>query len=243
MKGSADAMHPLVTMISEKNQTRKNVLFSIIRASFGLMIFGVGVCFTLHAGIGVAPWDTFQLGLAHVFGIQYGTATMGVGALLLLVNGLMKEPIGYGMVLDTLIVGKFVDLLNWLEIVPYPNSFPAQCTLLIAGLFIEGFSQFIYMGAAIGCGPRDGFLIALSKRFHKVPIGAVSVGIMVTVTTLGWLMDGPIGIGTLLCAFLTGPIMQLDFTIVHFDATGVKHQNIVTSTKILFSIHKRHRKP
>lgn len=41
------------------------------------------------------------------------------------------------------------------------------------------------------------------------------------------------GIGTLICAFASGPIMQFAFYTMHFDATGIKHQNLRESLKVM----------
>jgi uncharacterized membrane protein YczE len=66
----------------------------------------------------------------------------------------------------------------------------------------------------------------------KIPIGLISVVILAVVTFAGWRLGGPIGIGTLICAFLTGPIMQLDFRLVRFEPTDVHHQNLMESFRV-----------
>ena len=216
-----------------RNCTRKGVLRSTVRASAGLFLFSFGVYLTIQANIGAAPWDIFSLGLSHTFGIKYGTASIGVSLTLLIINVILKEPIGLGMFLDSFIVGKAVDLFNRIDLVPACQNHALSLFLMIAGLFIEGISQYFYMSAALGCGPRDTFLVAMSKRFRRVPIGAISICILAVVTLAGWRLGGPVGIGTLICAFLTGPIMQLDFRFVRFDAAEVTHQNIIRTGKVL----------
>ena len=91
------------------------------------------------------------------------------------------------------------------------------------------------MIASLGCGPRDTLLVGLAKRVKRVPIGAVSIALLSTATLAGWLLGGPVGIGTLLCAFGTGPIMQLAFTTVRFDATGIRHQRLMDSMKVMMT--------
>jgi len=68
-----------------------------------------------------------------------------------------------------------------------------------------------------------------------VPIGAVSITILSLATLIGWLLGGPVGVGTLICAFGTGPVMQLAFRTVRFDATNVHHQNLRDSARVLVS--------
>ena len=51
---------------------------------------------------------------------------------------------------------------------------------------------------------------------------------------LVWLLGGSVGIGTLICAFATGPIMQLAFRTVHFDAKSVRHQRLKESARVVW---------
>ena len=105
--------------------------------------------------------------------------------------------------------------------------------MMLIGLVIMAYTQYTYMIASLGCGPRDTLLVGLSKRLHRLPIGAVSIGLLSTATTIGWLLGGPVGIGTLICAFATGPIMQFAFRTVHFNATCVNHQRLRDSIKVI----------
>ena len=89
------------------------------------------------------------------------------------------------------------------------------------------------MRPALGSGPRDSLMVALKRRIRRIPIGIISVMILVTVAFLGWLLGGSIGIGTLISVCLAGPIMQLVFRWVAFDATAVRHQDILTSVRVL----------
>ena len=77
-------------------------------------------------------------------------------------------------------------------------------------------------------------MVGLAKRMKRVPIGVVSIALLSTATLIGWLLGGPVGVGTLICAFGAGPIMQLAFTTVRFDATGIRHQRLKESMKVFF---------
>ena len=220
------------------NDSGLNILINSLLTAVGLFFFSFGVYLGIQAGIGVAPWDTFNLGLVNTFGVKYGTASILVSCAVLAIDLLLRERIGIGMILDAILVGKFVDLFNWLNLVPMQESKLVCLLLLLASLVIKGFSQAMYMKAALSCGPRDTMLVGLARHLKKIPIGVISIFIMATVTLTGWLLGGPIGLGTLLCVLLEGPIMQLDFKLVHFDPTAVKHQDIVTSAKVIFAKKK-----
>jgi len=57
--------------------------------------------------------------------------------------------------------------------------------------------------------------------------------LLATATIIGWLLGGPVGIGTLICAFGMGPIMQFAFFTVKFNATEIKHQNFIESYNVI----------
>ena len=153
---------------------------------------------------------------------------------ILAIDVLLREPIGIAMFIDALVVGKAVDFFNFLNLVPPCRSVLAGAPVMIAGLFVMAYTQFTYMSAALGCGPRDTLLVGLAKRLSRLPIGAVSIALLSLATLIGALLGGPVGVGTLICAFGTGPIMQLAFRTVGFDATKVRHQHLGESIKILF---------
>lgn len=217
------------------NNTRLDIIRNSFKAAFGLFMFGFGVYLTIQANIGVGPWDVLNLGLSGTFGIKFGTGSIIVSLLILAIDIFLREPIGIGMFLDAFVVGKTVDLFNWMDVVKPQENPVLGIVMMLAGLFIMGYSQYLYMDAALGCGPRDTLLVALAKRMPKIPIGVISIVILAVVTFIGWRLGGPIGIGTIICAFFTGPIMQLDFKLVGFDATKIVHQNIKESAKIFIN--------
>lgn len=217
-----------------KNNSRKDIIKSCLLAFISLFINGLGICMTIHANIGASPWDVLNLGISHTLHIAYGNASIAVAVMILLIDILLKEPIGLAMIIDTITVGKAVDFFNYLGVIPTPNTLIGSIVLMVIGLFIIAYTQFTYMYAALGCGPRDTLIVGLKKIVSRVPIGVVSITILTAATLVGYLLGGQVGIGTLICAFLAGPIMQFAFESVKFDATAISHQTLRESLKILF---------
>ena len=230
--------HTMNRSISE-NRSAKAILINMLLATGSLFLNGFGVFLTIHADIGAAPWDVFNLGLSKTLGILYGNVSISVSLAVLLVDILMKEPIGIAMFIDTVVVGKAVDFFDRIRIIPAPKSFPGSVIMMLTGLWVMGYTQFFYMSASLGCGPRDTLLVGLKKRLSKIPIGVVSIFLLGLVTLIGSLLGGKVGIGTLICAFGTGPIMQFAFHSVHFDAAGICHQRLRESGKILLAALKK----
>ncbi len=216
------------------NQTRLDIFKNSLLATAGLMSFAVGTYLIIQANLGVNPWDTFCIGLSEKLGILYGSASIIISFSIIAIDLLLREKIGIGTILDAIVVGKTVDLLNWLDIVPKQDNVIIGIIMLLLGFFIAGFSQYLYMKAGLSCGPRDGFQIAIGRRLHMIPIGGVNVIILSVVLVIGWLLDGPIGVGTLISPFAMGFMQQFAFNLMKFEPKDVAHQDLIASAKVLF---------
>ncbi len=215
------------------NRTPASVCLHALLAAASLFVNGFGIYLTIQANLGAAPWDVLSLGLSGTLGILYGTASIAVSATIIAIDILLKEPIGLAMFIDAVVVGKSVDFFNHIRAVPAMDSLFAGIPLMIAGLVIIAYTQYTYMIASLGCGPRDTLLVALAKRAKKLPIGAVSIALLSLATFTGRLLGGPVGVGTLICAFASGPIMQFAFRTVRFDATKISHQRLSQTLRVL----------
>lgn len=214
------------------NTTPGGILSNCLVAFAALFINGLGVFLTIHASIGAGPWDVFNLGLSHTFGILYGNASITVSLTILLIDILLKEPIGIAMFIDAFTVGKAVDFFDATGLIPVPQTLAGSIVMMFIGLVIMGYTQYLYMAAALGCGPRDTLLVGMAKILHRLPIGLVSIMLLSAATFIGWLLGGPVGLGTIICALCAGPIMQFAFQTVKFDATGIRHQRLRESAAV-----------
>ena len=218
----------------KENRTAGAILLNMLIAFVSLFINGFGVYLTIQANIGAGPWDVLNLGVSRTLGILYGNASIAISITILIIDIIMREPIGIAMFIDALTVGKAVDFYNRLNVVPACKDPLTGVLVMIAGLIVLAYTQFTYMSASLGCGPRDTLLVGLAKRLDRLPIGLVSILLLGTATLIGWLLGGPVGLGTIICAFGTGPVMQLAFKTVRFDPKTIRHQNLRESAKVIF---------
>ena len=215
-------------------QTKVQMIKEILKSAFGLFIFSIGVYLTIQADIGLAPWDCLSMGVSGKVGYSYGIVHTVISIIILIIDILLKEKIGYGAILDALLVGNYVDLIDHIITLPQFHSIPISCIMVIIGLFIMGYGQYFYMDAAQGCGPRDSLLIALGKRFPKTPIGVVQTVLVGIALLIGWLLGGPVGIGTVISVFGMGTALQIVCKILHFEPRDVVHKNVFETNRIFF---------
>lgn len=223
----------------EKNLTPLQIWINTLKAAAGLSLYGIGVYLTIQANIGVAPWDCLFLGICNYTVLSYGFITICIKLIIILIDWFIGERIGIGTVVDAVVVGVTVDVCNLLNILPAQSSMVVGILLMFAGLVINGIGQYIYMQSALCCGPVDALFVGLSKKLPRVPIGIIGVVILSGVVIIGFLLGGPIGIGTVIGALCMTPTMQLVFQILKFVPEDVVHQDFAASFHVIFRINKR----
>lgn len=201
----------------------------------GLLVFSFGVHLTIFANIGLAPWDCLGMGIAANTPLNYGLAMTTTSVLILCIDLLLRERIGYGTIIDALLTGNFVQFFNDLNPLPANDSLPLGIALMLVGFAFMAVGMWIYMSAGQCCGPRDALLVGLGKRLPQVPIGAVQIVLWSAVTAVGWLLGGPVGIGTLISAFGAGTVMQLVYNLLRFEPRDVVHLSVAQVTRSLAS--------
>ena len=202
-----------------------------IRLIFGLVLYGLGSYMSIQANVGLAPWDAFSMGISYKTGIMYGNVVVYTGFLIIIIDFLLKEKIGFGTIINAILIGKVVDLCNYLGLLPMLDNFAAGVAMLFAGQVVICLGSYFYIGAAMGCGPRDALMAAMGKRFSRLPIGLVKGILEGTVLLLGWLMGAKVGIGTIIAVFGIGTIMEYTFRILKFDVKGVRHENFADTVR------------
>ena len=95
-----------------ENRSVKAIILNMLLAAVSLFVNGFGIYLTIQANIGAAPWDVLNLGISKTFGILYGTASIAVSLTILIIDILLKEPIGLAMFIDAIVVGKSVDFFS-----------------------------------------------------------------------------------------------------------------------------------
>ena len=80
--------------------------------------------------------------------------------------------------------------------------------MMFAAVILNAISTVLYIGAGLGPGPRDGLMTGLVVRTGR-SVRLVRTTIEVTVLTVGWLLGGTVGVGTVVYAFGIGPLVQL----------------------------------
>ena len=183
-----------------------------IRFIIGILIVGIGIVLTIKAGLGVSPWSVFHIGLTKYLNLTVGRVGQLTGVVIILVSFLLGRKPTFGTLLNILLIGFIIDWMMLL--ISKPNNLFMQYLYLILGIFVFGLGAGLYISAQCGTGPRDGLMMALDSKFD-FDIGWVRSGIETVVLIIGYLLGGPIGIGTLLIALGIGPVVSISLKVMN----------------------------
>ncbi len=214
---------------------RYNRLVKMVWSALTMFFIGFGIYLQIEADIGFPSWNALNQGFSIVFPITYGTASITIGLSIVVIDLIMKEPIGMGTLIDAICVGLGCDFFAMLDPIPATDSFVIKLLIFIISLFILSYGQYLYMITGLSCGPRDAFTVAVGKRCKKISIGTVNNIISVVVLLIAWFMGATIGIGTVISVFGMGTVMDWTFKLCRFEPRNVKHEDIVTTAKIILT--------
>ena len=88
--------------------------------------------------------------------------------------------------------------------------------MVLLSIFTQGIASAVYIGVDAGAGPRDSLMLAI-KRTTGLSLRLARGIIEVIVVAIGWLLGGPVGIGTLVFAVLIGPSVQWGFKLLKVE--------------------------
>ena len=192
------------------HETNRSLPIRLLTLFTGLFVYGLGVALTVHAGIGIAPWDVFAQGIAIQSGLTFGVSTVIVSILVLICWIPLKVKPGIGTVANAVFIGLFADF--WLLILPDLTAYWQQLGMFVIGVVVVAIATGLYISSSLGSGPRDGLMQGTANALDK-PFWLVRTAFEGSVLTIGWLMGGQVREGTLIFALTIGYLVQLSLKL------------------------------
>lgn len=176
----------------------------------GLWIFGTGEAVLIAAGIGVSPWTVLAQGITEQTSFTVGEATFIVSVCVLLLWIPLRETPGIGTILNAILIALSIDVMA--PFIPEQENLPNAILQSAFGVMMVGIGSALYLTANLGPGPRDGWMTGVQKKTNW-PIGRVRVGIEIIVLSIGILLGGTFGLGTIMFALGIGPAVAISLGI------------------------------
>ena len=203
----------------------KKIFGLLLRLFSGFFTCELGIVFMLNSNLGAGPWDVFHQGLSNHTFLTIGQASIIVGFIVIGTTTLFKLKIGVGTVLNMIFIGLFTDLIIFTELVPVCDSFLSGLIMIIIGMLLMSLGTYFYISCELGCGPRDGLMVVLTK-ITKRPVSTIRGAIEIGALIVGYLLGGYVGIGTFIIALGLGYCMKFIFKKFNLDVSLLNHRSI-----------------
>jgi uncharacterized membrane protein YczE len=174
------------------------------------MITSFGIALIISSGVGAGPWDTVAVGLNLHLGLTIGLWSIIAQGLVVFVTwAIERKRIQFEAVMAIIVRSIFLDL--WIYGVLRNFDFTAfwgmSWLTLLLGILCVGIGIGIYIESRLPRTPLDGLMIALHNRFGwSLNISRMSIECSGAV--IGFLLGGPVGLGTVVIATTLGRVVQ-----------------------------------
>jgi uncharacterized membrane protein YczE len=197
------------------------MIYILVVISTAVTAFGITL--VLLADLGVDPISTFLLGGLNFISIRFGTASQIFSLTFLVINYFLNPKFfGIGSLIFSIGCGYCInlfltmDLMAALSLQSIPNI-----VIALIGILIYGIGTGLFLYTKTGTGPLEGLMFFFSTRLN-VTIKVTRMAIDGILVVTGILLGGLYGIGTILCIFLIGPIMEFSLRTFTFLGNSAK---------------------
>ena len=185
----------------------------------GVFLMGIGGAMTVQSDLGNPPWTVLAQGLAVQLSIPLGWAFFLVSCLVLLIWIPFHVAPGFGTFANAIVFAAALEV--GVSAIPQQNNFVISVLMVLLGIFLVGFGTALYITCGLGAGPRDGWMIGLVKR-TGIRIWQIRFAMEAFALSIGFLLGGKVGLGTVLVMLLIGQTVGISFTLLSRVSNGTE---------------------
>lgn len=185
----------------------------------GLTIAHLGVTLFLLADLGADSFNVLVQGLCRVTEsiwptaafLTHGRIHMGICFLIILILLLIdRSYIKIGTIVCMLAGGPIIDLFKRIlgGVIQAEMPLAIRIFVNVLGCFILAYGMTVVIRSDAGTGPNDLVSVVISDK-TKWKFSIVRVAVDVLFIAIGFALGGKVGIGTLICSFVVGPVAGL----------------------------------
>ena len=192
----------------------KEIFIRVILLLIGLVIAHLGVTLFLLADLGADPFNVLVQGIFRTISsvsilsfLTHGYTHIAICFLIIIVLLLVdKSYIKIGTILCMVCGGPIIDFFSWI-LAPMFAAMPFVLKVVMLGLgcVILACGMSVVIKSDAGTGPNDLVAVVISDKAKK-KFGIVRIIVDVSFVLAGFALGGVIGLGTIICACLVGPV-------------------------------------
>lgn len=204
----------------------RETVIRLLLLFLGLIIAHLGVTLFLLADLGADPFNVLIQGLRRLvmrLGLfpSHGTVHMVICFLIVIVLLFVdRRYVKLGTLVCMFCGGPIIDFFTFIlqGLGIGQAALVIKIIVLVLGCIILASGMSLVIRSEAGTGPNDLVAVVISDK-TKWRFGIVRIATDVCFVLIGFLLGGKFGVGTLICAFLVGPVAEF---VMPFSARIVK---------------------
>ena len=198
-----------------RHRSLKSWIVRILILIVGLFVAHLGVTLFVLAEMGTDTFTIFVQGVANVTGLTIGTSQVVILTVMMIIMAIFTR--GYvkpGTLICAFCGGWQIDFYMWLlgDSLSAASPMWIRIGAMVVGCVIIALGKAIVIMTDAGSGPNDLFSLIVSdsiNRYKHVEFRWIRIATDVLFAVVGFALGGVLGVGTLVTAFLTGPVVQV----------------------------------
>jgi uncharacterized membrane protein YczE len=198
-----------VIVILKKLMSEVTVLRCLV-ALFGIFLTAVGVAFNVGAHFGNDPVGIFYDGISHLTNLSLGMASNIVNVGLIIILLLFgRKYINVGTVLHVVAYGTCVSIGVFIyKVIFVTYNMPSRIVAVVIGCLVIYIGVAITISADVGLDAMTGVAMLLSEKL-KWEFRSAKILYDVSMTAIGFVLGGKIGVITIITGLSAGPLIQI----------------------------------
>lgn len=198
------------------DEKRRKLMLRIVWMVVANVILGLGIALLRLSSFGTDPFTCMNLGVSSHLSISFAAYQVLFNVMLIIpVFILDRKSFGIGTLTNMVLLGYFVEFFVFLfslmgiTIEGLMGNMVMRIGALIAGVLVVCFGVALYMACDLGAGPYDRLPVVIEAYTHgKIKYKWARVGEDVISAGIGIVTGSVIGIGTVIVALFTGPVVS-----------------------------------
>lgn len=191
--------------------TMKETFIRILILFAGLVVAHLGVSLFLLADLGSDPFNVMIQGLSRTIDVgflSHGNTHMAVSILIILILlAIDRSYVKIGTLICMFCGDPIIDLFNLMlgNVITSESHMAVRIICNALGCIILASGMSVVIKSDAGTGPNDLVGVVISDKTHR-KFSIVRMCVDGCALFCGWLLGGAVGIGTVICLFLVGPV-------------------------------------
>lgn len=184
--------------------TIKKLFFLIM----GMAFVALGIALFVKAEVGAEPWTLFYAGVSKALNIKLGYVTQGTGLIIVIFVLLIDRVKPHiGTILSFVLIGIYVNIFMNIDMSFLGHGILSKYLILFIAVISMSFGIGLYVTTELGEGPIELLQFFIARKTGK-SISKVRVIMDITVSIIGFILGGPLGVGTVISALTMGPLIS-----------------------------------